>query len=202
VPINQEDLAGTLMTFSYVVIEGLERLGITLSSDEQDAYLHAWQAIGKIMGVDPRVIPQTVADAKALTFKIRERQVAASDEGKAMTKALIDGYVTLIPHMFEGLAATMIRHFLAEDAFMGQDVATMLGVPPANWTEIFVEMIEGTGHLLHWLGDESNNIAKVIRFFSRKFVEAMLTVERGGNRPPFEIPSDLKDIWKIDGGVG
>jgi ER-bound oxygenase mpaB/B'/Rubber oxygenase, catalytic domain len=40
-PINQEDLAGTLVSFSSITIDGLERLGYPLADDEIEGYLHA-----------------------------------------------------------------------------------------------------------------------------------------------------------------
>lgn len=37
VPINQEDMAGTLLTFSTAILDGLERMGIHLKRQEQEA---------------------------------------------------------------------------------------------------------------------------------------------------------------------
>jgi hypothetical protein len=198
VPINQEDLAGTLMTFSWVVLDGLDRLGIALPAADQEAYLAAWAAIGRRMGVDESLIPQNVADAAALTQIIRRRQIAPSEEGRALTAALIDGMKTLMPNLLDGMPASMIHFFLDKDSFQGQDVATMLGVPKANWTSIVVRALADVGDLIAWFGSESNEIARIIRFFSREFVEALLTVERGGNRPPFAIPEHLRDLWALD----
>ena len=42
VPINQEDLLGTLMTFTWLILDGLAKLGVTLTPREQEAYLAAW----------------------------------------------------------------------------------------------------------------------------------------------------------------
>ena len=42
VPINQQDMAFTCLSFSVVVLLGLERMGITVTADEQAAYLHLW----------------------------------------------------------------------------------------------------------------------------------------------------------------
>src|SRR6187549_451702 len=39
VPINQEDLLGTLMTFTWLILDGLSRLGVRLTPQEQQAYL-------------------------------------------------------------------------------------------------------------------------------------------------------------------
>jgi hypothetical protein len=201
VPLNQEDLAGTLMTFSFIVIEGLARLGIQLTDAEQDAYLHAWLAVGEVMGVDPILRPANMAEAKELTYIIRKRQIAESLEGRAMTAALVEGMQSLTPIFFEGLPASMIRFFLDQDVFLQEDIAGMLGVPKADWTKIFIKGIAEIGELVHWLGEDSNDAAKLIRFVSRRFIEAMLLVERGGNRAPFSIPPDLQAEWKLPSRV-
>src|SRR5688572_8391504 len=39
VPINQEDLLGTPMTFTWLILDGLARLGVRLTPQEQQAYL-------------------------------------------------------------------------------------------------------------------------------------------------------------------
>lgn len=196
VPINQEDLAGTLMTFSFIVIEGLAQLDIKLTPEEQEAYLHAWLAVGEVMGIAPEMMPANIDEARELTYTIRKRQIAESPEGKAMTQALIEGMRTLVPELVGGLPASMIRFFLENDPFMNQDIAGMLGVPPANWTTIIIGLVKDMADLTHWIGDDSPTTARVVRFLSRRFVNAFIVTERGGNRPPFDIPVHLTDLWK------
>ena len=50
-PINQEDLAGTLMTFSIQILDGFKKFKIPISEKDQEAYLHVWKVIGHVMGV-------------------------------------------------------------------------------------------------------------------------------------------------------
>lgn len=53
VPINQEDMLGTLLSFSINIIETIERIGAPFLTDyEREAYLHLWRYIGYIIGVD------------------------------------------------------------------------------------------------------------------------------------------------------
>lgn len=198
IPINQEDLAGTLMTFSLVVMEGLERLHIQLSHAERQAYLHAWQVIGRIMGLDEDLIPATVEDAESLTSIIRRRQIAASPEGKQMTAALIGGMQGLMPRLMPGLAGSMVHYFLDNDPFQHQDVAAMLGVAPANWTQIIVHLVADVSGLVGLIGEGSRDAAAIIRHFSRPFVSALLDVERGGQRTGFQIPLELRDAWQLE----
>lgn len=52
VPINQEDMVGTLLSFSINVIETCERIGAPFLTDhERTAYLHLWRYIGYLIGV-------------------------------------------------------------------------------------------------------------------------------------------------------
>ena len=52
VPVNQEDLLGTLAAFTVTVIESLDEMGVTCTVEDRDAYLHLWLAIGHLLGVD------------------------------------------------------------------------------------------------------------------------------------------------------
>jgi hypothetical protein len=45
-PINQEDMAITLLTFSVSVLDGLRRFKIREAPEREEAYLHHWKVIG------------------------------------------------------------------------------------------------------------------------------------------------------------
>lgn len=58
IPINQEDIAVTLLSFSQNVIFGIElALGRPLPLDEQLDYLHLWRLIGFYMGLQDKFNP-------------------------------------------------------------------------------------------------------------------------------------------------
>jgi hypothetical protein len=199
VPVNQEDLAGTLMTFSYIVLDGLKRMGITLSDADQEAYLHAWLAIGRIMGVREDLLPATVTAARELTTLIHQRQIASSPEGKALANALIQGYQQLMPeHFLKGVPASLTHFFLDVDPFTGQDIAAMLDIPPADWTEVIAHIVGAIGNVLGQFGLEHGLVGAVFGYVSRAMIEAMLLVERGGTRAPFYIPEHLRRLWKLE----
>src|SRR6185436_12860508 len=44
VPINQEDMLGTVGLFSVTVLDALTRLGVTVRARERDDYVHLWCA--------------------------------------------------------------------------------------------------------------------------------------------------------------
>jgi ER-bound oxygenase mpaB/B'/Rubber oxygenase, catalytic domain len=51
VPINQEDLLATLLTFTVTVFEVLECYGISWTVEDQRAYLDTWDLIGQHLGI-------------------------------------------------------------------------------------------------------------------------------------------------------
>jgi hypothetical protein len=85
VPINQEDLAGKLLAFSYVVADPIHRRGVRVPARDVDAYLHLWNVIGHLLGVRDELLVRDVADAAALVDTIRRRQFKASPEGQELT---------------------------------------------------------------------------------------------------------------------
>jgi hypothetical protein len=127
-PLCQEDMAGTLMTFAYTVPRGLRRLGIRLSPGEAEDYLYFWSVVGEMLGVRPELLPGDMAEAAALTAAVFRRQHAASPEGLALTRSMLETYGRLLP-------GGVLHHFFP--AFIrylsGDAVADLLGVPSSPW---------------------------------------------------------------------
>src|SRR6478672_8406519 len=80
VPICQEDLAGTLMSFSAIVVDALRRLGVRVDDDEAEDYYYRWRAIGQMLGIDAAAIPPDLAAARELTDLIARRNHHRSEE--------------------------------------------------------------------------------------------------------------------------
>ena len=55
-PISQQYLAGTLMSFSYLDLYGLEQLGVLVTDDDKKAYMHFWNVFGHVLGVDKELL--------------------------------------------------------------------------------------------------------------------------------------------------
>lgn len=72
-PCNQEEMAYTLLTFNYVFIRSLRRFGLKLSSDDEIAYLHAWNVVGHFMGVDHELLAFEYDHADELFLTIQNR---------------------------------------------------------------------------------------------------------------------------------
>ena len=150
-PINQEDLAGTLLSFSYVVADPLRRLGVRASAKDVDAYLHLWNVIGHLLGVRDELLVHDVADAGALVDTIRRRQFEASPEGQELTGALLNLLDELTPlHRFDDTIPPLIRHLI------GDATADLLRVPKSDLTDDLGPLARvTTWFLVHVVGGSS-----------------------------------------------
>jgi hypothetical protein len=196
-PVNQEDLAGTLMSFSFLVLDGLQRLGAELSQADRDAYFAAWMSVGRIMGIRDDFIPGSFEEGRALTGLIHQRQIAESPEGVALAKALVEAYEGMLPLLLKGAPISLIHFFLDSDPFTGQNVAALLGLPAADWTRYVVDIV---AHVERFFGERNIQPSledKAIGYVSRHLIEGLLLVERGGHRAPFYIPHDLRKRWGV-----
>jgi len=66
-PINQEDLLGSLLTFSVVVVGAVRRLGFAVDARTADDYFHLWRGVGAMLGIAEELLPMDFAGAAEVT---------------------------------------------------------------------------------------------------------------------------------------
>ncbi|GAB3339763.1 hypothetical protein GCM10027299_52630 [Larkinella ripae] len=122
-PINQEDMAATNLAFSYIVIRGLRKTGVTMTPEEEEAYLHKINIAGYLLGVTEDLITRNLREAFHLERAIARRQFRASEQGVGLTRALLREMEKLPPPALRNLPAAQMRFFL------GDELADLLAVP-------------------------------------------------------------------------
>ncbi|MDX1902963.1 MAG: oxygenase MpaB family protein [Thermonemataceae bacterium] len=143
-PINQEDMAGTNLSFSYIVLKGMRKMNITYTHKEADSFLHLWNVIGSLMGVDEDLLPDTLQEAYWLDKMIAETEFEESEEGKILTKSLMQVYESQSP------TKPVAFYFIAQMRFLlGERIANMLKIPAIN-TIIPMPIINSLG-VENWL---------------------------------------------------
>lgn len=75
-PRNQEELAYALLTQHYVFLRSLRRLGQGLNRQEEGAWLHAWNLVGHLLGIEEQLLPATMQEAEALFARLQQNAVA------------------------------------------------------------------------------------------------------------------------------
>lgn len=198
-PINQEDLAGTLLAFWYVVTDPMRRLGVHVPAEDADAYLHLWNVIGHQLGVCDELLVGDLTKATALVDTIRRRQFRASPEGRDMTRALLVLLDQLTPlHRFDDTIPPLIRHLI------GNKTANLLLVPQSDLVGDFrrLERIAKAIYVRVFGRSKRDSeryklVTRIARPFTRELLQELFTLERGGERAPFAIPDHLARSWEL-----
>ena len=120
-------MLGTLCLFSLVVLDALERLGVTVLRQDAEDFLHLWCVVGAMLGIDVERLPSDVASARRLFDAIRRRRYGPSPEGRELMAQLLEGMERHMPSAWLRPAPRYLVHHL-----LGEDVALGLGCPPPS----------------------------------------------------------------------
>ena len=195
VPINQEDLAGTLMTFAWLPLEALARLGVRVAREDRDAYVQAWALAGRILGLREALIPPDAAAAEAMTRRIQARQVRPAEpnpDGRALTRALLEMFDAHLPARALRLGPPSLLRL-----FLPAAVADALGVPRRALADLAVRGGARLAGAANALLGATRLERRFFRAFNLLLIQAVLDQQRGGKRPDFELPLSLRGRWQL-----
>lgn len=182
-PLNQEDLAGTLMTFSIVILDALRIMGVEVSEDEKRAYLSTWRTIGGVLGVELQLIPVDLADAEELMEAIRDRQWRRTDDGKDLARALMGMMQGYFPGtLLDGIPAALVR------TLAGDHCAELLSVSSGDLTEWLVDLGMVIGEDVIAGADRKSAFFAWVR---QMMMESAVFSSRGWKDAAFRIPDSL-----------
>jgi hypothetical protein len=122
-PINQEDMAGTNLSFSLLVIRGLRKFGVTITYAEQE--VHLWNVIGSLLGLDAGLLPENGKQAFNLEEAIRLHQFRPSEQGKTLAASLIRYFSSVTIHTY--FTTTQVVQTMRY--LLGDEVADILALP-------------------------------------------------------------------------
>lgn len=190
-PINQEDMAGTLMSFSALILEGMEQLGIILEPVEKEAYIHCWRVVGHIIGLHDDMIPENSADALELGNSILDHQIAQSKQGSELMKALLefqDRNTKAIMSSDSNIA--MIR------LMMGAKISDLMDVPKIEQSKIdkLSLRIKRIAKIMEKM-DHSLVLAMLLQFFTKHISLFMISRMTKSKIINFYIPRSLRTDW-------
>ncbi|MFJ8478119.1 oxygenase MpaB family protein [Kitasatospora sp. NPDC094011] len=187
VPVNQEDLAGTLMSFSVAIPRGLAKLGVELLPEDRDAYFHVWRVVGHVLGVHEQLNAVKFGDGSALADVIVGRQQRASDAGTVLTKGVVDFIREMLP-VPPGVGPTLIRHLI------GDQSADLVKVPPADGlTKLGLGAAAVPGFGYGKAGDTVPVLAQTASQLGLLLFKEGLKLTNKGRRREWQVPTGLTD---------
>jgi hypothetical protein len=192
-PINQEDMVYTLMTFSYVVIEGFGTMGYQMTDRQRDGYIHCWNVVGHLMGILDELLPATFNDARELFQAIQQRQHGQSDAGKKLMASLLESVEDALPgDHHDPLVAALTRKLIGDAA------ADTLAIPePTLAQRLRLEVLlkawaESARVATHLHGD------RLLRIASEELHHAIMIKMGEMDGEPFDVPEEFVQQWFPD----
>lgn len=199
-PINQEDLAGTLMSFGPVILNGLRQLDVELSEDQVGAYMHCWKVVGHLMGIKPELLPDSFEDGFGLASRILTHQGAESEAGKALTKSCLEFIQYVIPgSAFDDVPVFLMDYFLKDfSQAADKDLSSYIGVnAQANHKDKIVLsltkfVIGAFSHL-----DHLEFVRKIVEPFNKHLMRGIILHFNDSKQVHFMIPPSLQKNWGL-----
>lgn len=156
VPINQEDMAGTNLAFSYIILLGMQQSGFTISDQEKEDFLFTWRYIGYQLNVQEELLPTSFKEAGVLTQLIKERNFRKTEEGIALTVELMNYFKSVLPKQQADVIEAQIRYFL------GKEISSYIGLDPEPFKDRIISVINSILSLKNRMTPPSNSYEKMM----------------------------------------
>lgn len=194
-PVNQLHMALTLLTFSIATLDGLAQFGIDVPEDWQEAYMHAWRAIGHMLGIVDDLLPDTTAEGRYLMQQILSLHAEPTEEGQLLTRSLIGFSQNTLKAEKMAAAPEILIQFL-----IGEQYADMLGIRhrPGCLGRMLPHSIRLAFHLGERLEDKAQGaLAKLMELLSQQTAYAMVGYFDNYKGRRFHIPEVLEKAWLV-----
>ncbi|WET77418.1 oxygenase MpaB family protein [Amycolatopsis sp. QT-25] len=194
VPLCQQDMLGALLIFSVQVIDGMRRMGVTVTDREAEDYYHVWRVTGAMLGIPAEAMPETLREAQELNAGLVETSYGPSAEGIELTRNLLRLYEKMVPgKAFDGVVAAMVRQVVTED------VADWLEVPRSRGWGRAVGAGVRAMRLLERSEDHSRVATVVLDKASNLLLGGSVRTLTNGQATALTIPTDLREKWLAAG---
>lgn len=209
VPVNLEDMLGTLMGFSYLVITGLKDLAIELTNEEAEDLYYLWRVFAQMMGIHPEsdpgsssYVPANLAEAAVFYRSYRRRHyVDAADnpDGVVLARANLQMLNDLLPRTpLRRLGLKIVPRIYTEQ-LIGRAGCARVGIKPVPFLFVTKWLLTRLPWLWTrlWAVVDSYDAADGLHVnVSRMFFQGLIDREFNGEIT-FHIPDSLQELREL-----
>lgn len=201
-PINQFDLVGTTLLFSLEWLDGVRACGVDVTAAEAEDYLHLWRVSGWVTGVEPELLPASIAEARALRDMIAAVEGPPDEDSRTLVRALVEELPleqaeTELDRRLAPLQVDLGRGLLR--ALLGDEASDALGLPRTPWRFAIPAvrpLVAALERARAVPGVERAAIALGRRYWERAIEDGL-----GGRRAAFEPPRLVRAAAPLDGAA-
>lgn len=190
-PCNQEEQAYTLLTFSYVFLRSLRRLGLGLPRADEEAYLHAWNVVGHVLGIERGLMADTMEQAAELFARMQARgrtESIAPDPRPALGAALMQTMAQAIPWpVVKPIPVPFTRYLCGRETArdLGLDHRIPLASAVLFWTVLL--FARGIDTVARWVFPHFSLSRMLTRILGYRFISQVLMSQTR----PLQLPEGL-----------
>ena len=209
VPVNLEDMLGTVMGFSYLVITGLRQLDIGLSDHQAEDLYYVWRIFAQMMGIHPDgqpncsdYVPRNLGEAEKFYLSYQRRHYVNAEhnpEGVKLAVTNLQMLNDLLPQTpLRRIGLKIIPRIYMEE-LIGRQGCERIGVHPVRFlslTKWLVTTFPSLWSRLWNVVDRVDQSQHIHENLSRVFFQGLINREFNGEIT-FRIPDNLEELNEL-----
>jgi ER-bound oxygenase mpaB/B'/Rubber oxygenase, catalytic domain len=191
-PCNQEELAYTLLTFNYVYLRSMCRLDLALKREDEEAFLHAWNVMGHVLGIERPLMTDTMAEAEKNFCGIQARgrlNPVVPDTRPRLGEALMNAMENIIPlGLLKPIPVLMTRYLCGPQTSCDIGVDERVGFFPRLLFALFMGVTRVIDTVVRVIVPEFS----IARMFTRMLGDKLMYKLLMDQSRPLNLPAHLQ----------
>lgn len=199
VPVNHGDMLATIVAFSFLVIEGMRRLRIGLTREQEEDYYYLWRVFAELMGLAADRIPRDIDDAAAFYDAYARRHYVGADvnpDGATLARANLRMLRRMVPRSLRWLGLGLVPRLYMGELLRRSEVA-QIGLTRLPGHSLTWWLLRRCPWLWRKPWQDIDRIeASLDGSLGRVLFQGMIDRERNGE-VRFLVPDTLADLRKL-----
>ena len=209
VPVNLEDMLGTAMGFSYLVISGLKQLQIGLSDDQAEDFYYVWRIFSQMMGIHPEgcpesseYVPKNLAEAQEFYDSYQRRHyvnAVHNQQGVQLATMNLRMLNDLLPQTpLRRLGMQILPRIYIEE-LIGREGCKRIGIEPVRFLYLTKWLVINFPSVWSRLWNVADRVSSSRSFhenISHVFFQGLIQREFNGEIT-FRIPDNLQELNQL-----
>lgn len=164
-PINTWDMIATYTGFSLVFMQGLKKLGLTISEEEERGVFHLWKYIGYLLGIPAEYLPENRLQAVEQLYLWSTLQDQADADSVQLSHALLEENLTNTIYKFRFQRKLLLTLHQSMNWFLlDEEINQRLQIPKVSLPAAFPKMVIKANRLSQklWNPDSEQGYRKLM----------------------------------------
>lgn len=197
-PVNHEDMLATIMAFSFLLVDGIRRLGLPLSDTDADDLYYVWRVFAVLMGIHPdgrphddSLVPASLAEAGEFYRAYVRRNNTSADRnpyGVLLTADNLAMMEQLLPWWLRAVGMGYAPRLCMTELMTSEELARV-GCLPVRGHHLLKAGLSAILRIGQWGGTHAPFAGRLAHLL----LQGMVAVDRRG-QVSFSIPFSRLDL--------